>query len=1041
MPTSARNLAKAIIVFILLSVATLAQASQYANLNGAQPSTVSQQPSSSQGSYFDHVLVIMLENEGISDICGGNPPPCNGANTPYLSSLANSNGISQQYLSLIGTSQPNYVGILGGSIFTCTRTFGTCPAPGTIQSPNLVDRIEAAGLTWKGYMESQNVAAGCDTANQSPYEYTHNGFVEFQDITNTTARCNKIVLANPAPTSTCTVSDCTLIKDLNSTSAPNFMWLTPNDCDNLHGASVCTNGCASAGSTCMAAGDKYLKTLVTNILDSYTFQKQKSALFITFDEGAGYCPLNNTSEDCLYAVWAGPAAKTSFVSSHLYNMYSLTKTIEANWNLTSLTSNDANANPMTEFLNKTATTPPPPPGAYFDHVVVIMMEDHGMAEICFASPPPCSNSTGASYMAGLANSFAIGAQYLGVSHFSQADYLAMLGGSTDSCSAAGCPWPFSVSNLVDRFDAAHLTWKGYIENQNLPKGCDTVYHQPYTPEHNPFVGFADIVGNATRCNNIVLANPSGCSATDCPLINDLNSGSAPNFMWLTPNNCDNMHGYTYPNGTVLCPASVPMGDDYLKSLVPNILNSPTFTTQRSALFVVFDEGNGYCPLNQSTTEDCVYAVMAGPVAKQHFGTNNLYNHYSFLKTIETNWNLTSLTSNDANAFPMTEFFKPPDFSISTNPSSTHLALGGTGTASVKVTSIDGFTKPVSLSATVSPSTGMVCSLSPMNLTGSGTSSLSCKPSSVGSFNVTVTGVSGSLSHSASVSYTVVVQPSAVIVTSDGRVYNYYQNGTDTLVGRPVGSQLRQVAWKPDGSYALIVGDQGVILTFNGKLLTRFSSPIVGNANLDAVAWKPDGSYALIAGQNGLIFKFNGTALAKITDTSNRNIDSISWNPDGNSAFLVGDAGTALLYKTTGQVTLLATGTGQQLFAVAWNPNGTYALAAGGNGVVLKYNGTKFAVLTQGGGPAGHNIRFIAFNPTGGLAILVGDGGQILTYNGTKLVLLTNVTNQNLFSVSWSGSVAYIVGQNGVLISYSGGTLKILTSGTNANFLSIAWKPT
>ena len=322
-------------------------------------------------------------------------------------------------------------------------------------------------------------------------------------------------------------------------------------------------------------------------------------------------------------------------------------------------------------------------GTYFDHVVVVIMEDHGIQEICGSSPPPCQSTMGAPYMAGLANSYAIGSHYLGVTHYSQADYLAMLGGTTDNCSSAGCPWPFNGPNLVDRLEASGLTWKGYMENQNMASGCDLSYHQPYTPEHSPFVGFTDIVNSPTRCSQIVLANPSGCSVTVCPLINDLNSGSAPNFMWLTPNNCDNMHGFTYTNGTVLCPKSVSFGDGYLSSLVPNILKSTTFTTQRSALFVVFDEGNGYCPLNQSTTEDCVYAVWAGPLAKANYGTTNLYNHYSWLRTVEVNWNLQALTSNDASATPMAEFFtaNPLSASFTYSPSNPAPVLAVTFTAS------------------------------------------------------------------------------------------------------------------------------------------------------------------------------------------------------------------------------------------------------------------------------------------------------------------------------------------------------------------------
>lgn len=289
-------------------------------------------------------------------------------------------------------------------------------------------------------------------------------------------------------------------------------------------------------------------------------------------------------------------------------------------------------------------------GTYFDHTVIVVMEDHGIVDVCAQNPPPCSSANGAPYMANLANSYAIGTQYLGINHFSEANYKALLGGDTFGCSNTGCP-PVSNPNLVDRLESSGFTWKGYIENQTLASGCDTTYREPYTPEHNPFVGFTDILNNPTRCAKVVLANPSNCTVTDCALLNDLNSASAPNLMWLTPNNCNNMHGFTG-----ICPSSIPTGDNYLKSLVPNILGSQTFTTQRSALFIVFDEGNGYCPLNGSS-EDCVYAVWAGPLAASNYATSNLYNHYSWTRTIEANWNLASLTSNDANAKPMTEFFK------------------------------------------------------------------------------------------------------------------------------------------------------------------------------------------------------------------------------------------------------------------------------------------------------------------------------------------------------------------------------------------------
>src|SRR2546428_2625320 len=359
-----RGKARILTVFIfalmavsILQVANLATASVGGSVNsiaGTQSTA-----GASNGAYFDHVVIIMMENEGINDICNGNPPPCSGTNSPYMSSFANNNGITQHSLPLINPSEPNYCGILGASIFGCPSN--CCPPAGGINAPNLVDRFEAVGVSWKGYMENQNVAAGCDGTTHEPYEHEHNGFVAFQDIYTNTARCSKIALANP--TSCGSITDCTLINDLSSSSAPNFMWLTPNDCDNMHASSVCTtgngyNGCTSGGSsTCVKGGDNYLKSLVPNILSSYAFQNQRSALFIVFDEGTGFCPLNGSSESCLYAVWAGPVAKTSFSSSHLYNHYSLTKTIEDNWNLASLTTADGSATSMAEFFNPSSPSP------------------------------------------------------------------------------------------------------------------------------------------------------------------------------------------------------------------------------------------------------------------------------------------------------------------------------------------------------------------------------------------------------------------------------------------------------------------------------------------------------------------------------------------------------------------------------------------------------------------------------------------------------------------------------------------------------------
>jgi phosphatidylinositol-3-phosphatase len=194
-------------------------------------------------------------------------------------------------------------------------------------------------------------------------------------------------------------------------------------------------------------------------------------------------------------------------------------------------------------------------------------------------------------------------------------------------------------------------------------GCFIGNTGAYAARHDPFVYFNDIVNSSARCSRIVPANSGGQGGPDDLFLSDLASPStASNFMWLTPNLCDDMHdsctGLTNQTNTGSCGSAsqcVPQGDSYLEHLVPSILSSNLFTHQKAALFITFDEGNGYCPVNGSS-QDCVYSVWAGPVVKTSFESSNPYNHYSFLSTLETVWHLQPLTSNDANAQPMTQFF-------------------------------------------------------------------------------------------------------------------------------------------------------------------------------------------------------------------------------------------------------------------------------------------------------------------------------------------------------------------------------------------------
>jgi phosphatidylinositol-3-phosphatase len=299
-----------------------------------------------------------------------------------------------------------------------------------------------------------------------------------------------------------------------------------------------------------------------------------------------------------------------------------------------------------------------PRGVAFDYVVIIMMENHSLCPIVGNMVIGCTPaSLYAPYHVKLAQDYTLLSHYTGLAHPSPPDYVALISGSTFNmttqcfptkpCGSDQLCCPINAANIVDRFDQAGLTWKAYAEDYS--GGCRPEGQQL------PFNYFYDIYNNSTRCARLVNASttwPLNTTGNPDIFLNDLEStATASNFMWLSPSPCDQWHH--------LCDGGTSQGDTYLSRLVPKILNSRIFTTQRAALFVVYDEGTevqqggGTCPIGRG---DCVYAVWAGPEVKNGYVCGENLSHYSFLSTIEWNWGLQNLTSNDGSGHPMSEIF-------------------------------------------------------------------------------------------------------------------------------------------------------------------------------------------------------------------------------------------------------------------------------------------------------------------------------------------------------------------------------------------------
>src|SRR5437660_5328262 len=114
-----------------------------------------------------------------------------------------------------------------------------------------------------------------------------------------------------------------------------------------------------------------------------------------------------------------------------------------------------------------------------------------------------------------------------------------------------------------------------------------------------------------------------------------------------------------------------------------------------------------------------------------------------------------------------------DFTITASPSTVSYTPGTAATSTITITAQNGFAGVVSLTTNSTS-----CTVSPTSVTGSGSSTLSCTFAAAGTFHVGVTGTSGSLSHSVTVTY--LVQNFTITATPASVTVNAGSAGTSSI---------------------------------------------------------------------------------------------------------------------------------------------------------------------------------------------------------------------------------------------------------------------
>src|SRR5438445_1183645 len=348
----------------------------------------------------------------------------------------------------------------------------------------------------------------------------------------------------------------------------------------------------------------------------------------------------------------------------------------------------------------------------FDQLVVVLMENRNLNEVY--GP--------ATYRTQLADTFAFSTGWTSITNPSQPNYIALIGGSTFGVSGDGNHPNLNHPTIVDIMENTSKTWKAFAEDAS-GTGCGL--NPPRGEDHFPFLSFTTITGNASRCANLLPGSSD-------EVISAFNAGT--NFIWLTPNDCHNMHS-----------CSVAQGDAWIASWVPALLAA--MAGKKAALLITFDEGY--------TTPPYIYTAFIGTAANLAYKSSAAYTHYSFAKLLEDVWGGGNLGQNDVTAPSPVEFFQPggPDFGNSASPTNVSFGSGGSATSIVSLTASGGCTGTVDLTAASEPA-GVTTTCISASISESQTSTCTLSATNAGSYTVTITGTSGTLVHTRSIAATV-----------------------------------------------------------------------------------------------------------------------------------------------------------------------------------------------------------------------------------------------------------------------------------------------
>ena len=290
---------------------------------------------------YDHVFLIIMENENYNQVVGNQF-------APILNALAKDYGLATSYTGVADPSEPNYVAMLGGDTFGISSDDPYFFPGQTVKADNLMSQLEAAGKTWRGYFQNMpypGYRGYCypDKCNGIPdadtlYVAKHNGIPNFSNM-QTPAELGKMFPLEQ------------LSADLAAGAVPNFSYIVPNECQDMHGAPPWCPDSGSTGSVqqsfLISQGDKFVGSVVNQITSSSMWQSGNNAIVVTFDEG-------NTANSQILTIVITSHGPRGVQDKTSFNHFSLLASLQDTFGLGCL-ANSCTATPMTNLFAVTGS--------------------------------------------------------------------------------------------------------------------------------------------------------------------------------------------------------------------------------------------------------------------------------------------------------------------------------------------------------------------------------------------------------------------------------------------------------------------------------------------------------------------------------------------------------------------------------------------------------------------------------------------------------------------------------------------------------------